>query len=119
MIQVHPDIERAAVISGVGKQWIMLRVLAPILRTQIINGWLLVFAHAMRDVGIPLIFLTSKTVMMSSALWLMWGYPDVPGDRKSTRLNSSHVATSYAVFCLKNNKGEYTISEQPYYTPLS
>src|SRR5690625_5984695 len=25
-------------------------------------------------------------------------------DRKSTRLNSSHVATSYAVFCLKNNK---------------
>src|SRR5437870_10737217 len=25
----------------------------------------------------------------------------VPGDRKSTRLNSSHVAISYAVFCLK------------------
>src|SRR5690625_7364769 len=26
------------------------------------------------------------------------------GDRKSTRLNSSHVASSYAVFCLKNKK---------------
>src|SRR5439155_25356232 len=26
------------------------------------------------------------------------------GDRKSTRLNSSHVATSYAVFCLKKKK---------------
>src|SRR6266702_5220546 len=25
-------------------------------------------------------------------------------DRKSTRLNSSHVAISYAVFCLKNKK---------------
>src|SRR5699024_11358645 len=25
-------------------------------------------------------------------------------DRKSTRLNSSHVSTSYAVFCLKKNK---------------
>src|SRR5207253_10738367 len=25
----------------------------------------------------------------------------VPKDRKSTRLNSSHVAISYAVFCLK------------------
>src|SRR5690625_6340798 len=25
----------------------------------------------------------------------------VSGDRKSTRLNSSHVASSYAVFCLK------------------
>src|SRR5690606_13970848 len=27
-----------------------------------------------------------------------------PIDRKSTRLNSSHVKISYAVFCLKNNK---------------
>src|SRR5690625_963411 len=26
------------------------------------------------------------------------------GDRKSTRLNSSHVASSYAVFCLRKKK---------------
>src|SRR5260221_8654320 len=26
-------------------------------------------------------------------------------DRKSTRLNSSHTVISYAVFCLKKNKG--------------
>src|SRR5690625_4018795 len=30
-------------------------------------------------------------------------------DRKSTRLNSSHVAISYAVFCLKKKKTKYTI----------
>src|SRR5256885_4136553 len=29
---------------------------------------------------------------------------DVPGDRKSTRLNSSHLVISYAVFCLKKKK---------------
>src|SRR5436309_9434343 len=28
----------------------------------------------------------------------------VPQDRKSTRLNSSHVKISYAVFCLKKKK---------------
>src|SRR5690625_6675032 len=28
------------------------------------------------------------------------------GDRKSTRLNSSHVAISYAVFCLKKKKND-------------
>src|SRR5690625_5403132 len=28
-------------------------------------------------------------------------YSDYSSDRKSTRLNSSHVAISYAVFCLK------------------
>src|SRR5256885_6398760 len=28
-------------------------------------------------------------------------------DRKSTRLNSSHLVISYAVFCLKKNKTQY------------
>src|SRR5690606_18457228 len=31
----------------------------------------------------------------------------VDGDRKSTRLNSSHVKTSYAVFCLKKKNSRY------------
>src|SRR5256885_3690237 len=30
--------------------------------------------------------------------------PDDPADRKSTRLNSSHLVISYAVFCLKKKK---------------
>src|SRR5690242_21383503 len=29
---------------------------------------------------------------------------DLSGDRKSTRLNSSHMSISYAVFCLKKKK---------------
>src|SRR5690554_7545457 len=32
------------------------------------------------------------------------GFTDKTGDRKSTRLNSSHVRISYAVFCLKKKK---------------
>src|SRR5215510_15540474 len=32
------------------------------------------------------------------------GPPAAGADRKSTRLNSSHVAISYAVFCLKKKK---------------
>src|SRR5256885_8061144 len=31
-----------------------------------------------------------------------------PGDRKSTRLNSSHLVISYAVFCLKKKKTRKT-----------
>src|SRR5690606_41472316 len=31
---------------------------------------------------------------------------DLEADRKSTRLNSSHVKISYAVFCLKKKKKE-------------
>src|SRR5690606_41861190 len=39
---------------------------------------------------------------------------DLPGlflDRKSTRLNSSHVKISYAVFCLKKKKNTYHITD--------
>src|SRR5690625_6205545 len=36
-------------------------------------------------------------------------------DRKSTRLNSSHVATSYAVFCLKKKKKQKEPQPAPNY----
>src|SRR5256885_3958347 len=32
--------------------------------------------------------------------------PSCSTDRKSTRLNSSHLVISYAVFCLKKHKGQ-------------
>src|SRR5690606_40006275 len=41
-------------------------------------------------------------------VWLVVNYMIADGlarDRKSTRLNSSHVKSSYAVFCLKKKKG--------------
>src|SRR6266496_3209175 len=37
--------------------------------------------------------------------WLIWARcASSSADRKSTRLNSSHVEISYAVFCLKKKK---------------
>src|SRR2546426_2869545 len=35
-----------------------------------------------------------------------------PQDRKSTRLNSSHLVISYAVFCLKKKKNTHRTSTQ-------
>src|SRR5207249_8047607 len=40
-----------------------------------------------------------------------------PQDRKSTRLNSSHVSISYAVFCLKKKKRNTCII--PHSTPTT
>src|SRR5437588_5623015 len=38
-------------------------------------------------------------------------FTNVPRDRKSTRLNSSHTVISYAVFCLKKKKT--TVAPRP------
>src|SRR5437899_9473951 len=45
-----------------------------------------------------------STMGLLSPSWI--DVPDRPGlgDRKSTRLNSSHLGISYAVFCLKKKK---------------
>src|SRR5699024_2719674 len=52
-----------------------------------------------------------------------WGYDGVSwhavhegygGDRKSTRLNSSHVSISYAVFCLKKKSRKSTWRKRGY-----
>src|SRR5436309_11146787 len=40
--------------------------------------------------------------------------PIVRQDRKSTRLNSSHVKISYAVFCLKKKKQNYLYNLSSY-----
>src|SRR5256885_7380418 len=39
--------------------------------------------------------------------------PQAPVDRKSTRLNSSHLVISYAVFCLKKKKSTHDGAEMP------
>src|SRR5256885_2686567 len=47
--------------------------------------------------------------------------PTTMTDRKSTRLNSSHLVISYAVFCLKKKKKQLKHLQDPsgrdYYTP--
>src|SRR5437773_5045051 len=51
-----------------------------------------------------------RSGLCSTAKALEWGRSvaaltaSTPGDRKSTRLNSSHITISYAVFCLKKKK---------------
>src|SRR5690606_39575777 len=49
----------------------------------------------------------ASLVMLAPVIWLLLGWLL---DRKSTRLNSSHVKISYAVFCLKKKKACNTTS---------
>src|SRR2546426_6768904 len=46
-----------------------------------------------------------RTHLLNGEIWVV----QIPGegkDRKSTRLNSSHLVISYAVFCLKKKNNE-------------
>src|SRR5699024_11566049 len=47
---------------------------------------------------------TNTSASLPSARWVRAAVRARWSDRKSTRLNSSHVSISYAVFCLKKKK---------------
>src|SRR2546430_13026412 len=47
-----------------------------------------------------------EVLLGNPAAWIVVGV-EVPLDRKSTRLNSSHSQISYAVFCLKKKKEQH------------
>src|SRR5690349_22249242 len=57
-----------------------------------------------REVGVPRSRVGATGVQKDDRL---------AGDRKSTRLNSSHVETSYAVFCLKKKNHSPPSSRAP------
>src|SRR5690242_21019041 len=50
-----------------------------------------------------LVYSTDLQKLVPNAQFLFLAQ-DSPADRKSTRLNSSHMSISYAVFCLKKKK---------------
>src|SRR5699024_12082405 len=56
--------------------------------------------HALEK-RVPL--LAAGAAVVIASMLLFKGLSNV-GDRKSTRLNSSHVSISYAVFCLKKKR---------------
>src|SRR2546427_1784486 len=53
---------------------------------------------ALKDLMAPILEVATQATEFSERA------PELTGDRKSTRLNSSHSQISYAVFCLKKKK---------------
>src|SRR5207249_11471287 len=53
---------------------------------------------------LPRLAMLKLIVLPMGALWGDVPVAFAPEDRKSTRLNSSHVSISYAVFCLKKKR---------------
>src|SRR5256885_5430970 len=62
---------------------------------------------AMGSGAFPRRVCVSPEVLLAEDGWHC-GVPASGADRKSTRLNSSHLVISYAVFCLKKKKKKQT-----------
>ena len=79
LMQIHKELADAASISGAGWFTGLRRITLPLVWPHILNGWLWVVAHSARDLTIPLVLMTTGNVVVASALWQMWDFPDLPG----------------------------------------
>src|SRR5256885_6270765 len=61
-----------------------------------------------RSIVIEIVFTIQGLGQLTWEATTAFDFPLLSGDRKSTRLNSSHLVISYAVFCLKKKKNIIT-----------
>src|SRR5690606_40949316 len=94
-----------------GYYWASIAASTAALLVSFVFGYFLMRdLKPVRDVSKPWFLAGLFFAVISSAGVFMLSYMMMSGnvkDRKSTRLNSSHVKISYAVFCLKKKKNEY------------
>src|SRR5205814_5865635 len=115
-----------ALAGGVGASKLLLglyQVMDPSLLTIIVNTGDDIVLHGLKiSPDLDIITYTLAGIVDTAKGWgfrgetfhalkrlARYGRPDW-SDRKSTRLNSSHLGISYAVFCLKKKKGFSTLS---------
>src|SRR5438552_11427550 len=88
------------------KELMMLRVFRLTLPAALLVSltWMTLFTDSARQAVINSLGANANIIIFILGLFLVVGLYWVMGDRKSTRLNSSHQIISYAVFCLKKKK---------------
>src|SRR5713101_3972549 len=88
----------------------MLRAIL-FIRALKLRGWIALSLMVAAVVGLPRVLSSRFVSERRAALSLRRAQAHLASreDRKSTRLNSSHMSISYAVFCLKKKKKTKTI----------
>jgi len=72
VIQIHPELEEAAAISGARRARAFVRVVLPLLVPALISSWLFVFLLAVRAVSLMLLLAGPDSQVVSVALFDLW-----------------------------------------------
>ena len=72
LLQLDPELEEAARTSGAGTFATFSAILLPLLRPALLNSWLWVAAHSVRDFTYPLMLATTGNIVVSQLLWQVW-----------------------------------------------
>ena len=78
LMQIHPELENAATACGATWLTSMRKILLPLLWPHFLNAWLWILAHSMRDLTLALTLMSPDNIVLSSTLWVLWSFGDIP-----------------------------------------
>jgi iron(III) transport system permease protein len=71
-LQIHPDLEDAAMIAGASRRALFKRVVMPLLAASLISAWLVVFLLSVQVVALPLLLVGPGSEVMAVTLFELW-----------------------------------------------
>jgi len=77
-LQIDKVLEEAALVSGAGRLGTFVKINLRVLMPALLNGWLWVVAHVVRDFAIPLFLATSSTLLLANLIWGQWELGSMP-----------------------------------------
>jgi iron(III) transport system permease protein len=77
VLQIHKDLEEAALTSGVTWRTAFGRIVLPLLFPALISGWVFVGLHAIRDLTLALLLYSPNSRVVSLLMWDNWQSGDV------------------------------------------
>jgi iron(III) transport system permease protein len=77
-LQIDKVLEEAALVAGAGRLLTFVKINLRVLLPALLNGWLWVVAHAVRDFAVPLFLATSGTLLLANLIWGQWELGSMP-----------------------------------------
>ena len=71
-LQIHPDLEGQASISGAARAALFRRIVVPLLAPTLLNSWLLIFLLSVQAVALPLLLVGPGSEVMAVTLFELW-----------------------------------------------
>jgi iron(III) transport system permease protein len=78
VMQIHNELVEAARVSGASTLASMLYIVLPQVWPAFLNGMLYVTSRSMRDLVVPLMLMSSDTVLLGPLIYRLWQQPDLP-----------------------------------------
>jgi iron(III) transport system permease protein len=72
VLQIHPELEEAAGVSGGSLATVLRRIIVPLTTPAIVAGWLFVFLIAARDLSMAVILASPAAQPVSVAMFDLW-----------------------------------------------